>query len=220
MKNKILPIVSVVVVIIVLLLAVVVSRDSDNNQFKEFENNRNREVFKVKKVAVNCSNCIFTINGFSFGPSDYTKYEESSDFEYMYSTFYEEGEDYVTDYNKIKNEEGIHRPVFLAAILNTDKSVLRGYACGVINDKAYCIEGSKDGSKYKNNVKIIKEAYKDNLDQCFEGLGCYSCGKETVEETSFLACKDGYVATYYGEDLNCRLVATEGKGTCSDYDYD
>ena len=127
MKNKILPIVSVVVIIIVLLLAVFVTGGSD----KEPEDNRNHTVYKVKKVAENCPNCIFTIGEISFGPSNYSKNQDSDDENYMYSQFYEEGDDYVTDYNKIKNREGVHRPIFLAATMNTDKYVLNVYTCGL-----------------------------------------------------------------------------------------
>ncbi len=221
MKNKILPIVSVVVIIIVLLLAVFVTGGSD----KEPEDNRNHTVYKVKKVAENCPNCIFTLNEISFGPSDYYKYdyyeyEDSSSKASRYTQFYEEGDDYVTDYNKMKNKEGMHRPVFLAATMNTDKYVLNVYTCGLKDGKAYCLEGAKDGSKYKKNVKLLKEVFKNNPEQCYEAAGCYSCGNYNAEESYFMACKDGYVATTYGEDMKCRIVPKKAKGTCSEYDYD
>ena len=226
MKDKMLPIVSVVVIIIVLLLAVVVTGGSDDNkEYKESEDDRNQTVYKVKKVAENCSNCIFTLNEISFGPNDYYKYdyyeyEDGSSKASRYTQFYEEGDNYVTDYNKMKNKEGMHRPVFLAATMNTDKQLLRAYTCGLKDDKAYCLEGAKDGSKYKKNVKVLKEAFKDDPDQCYEVLGCYSCGNANAEESYFLTCKDGYAATSYGEDMNCRLLPKEAKGTCSEYDYD
>ena len=221
MKNKILPIVSVVVIIIVLLLAVFITGGSD----KEPEDNRNQKVYKVKKVAENCPNCIFTLNEISFGPSDYYKYdyyeyEDSSSKASRYTQFYEEGDNYVTDYNKMKNKEGMHRPVFLAATMNTDKYVLNVYTCGLKDGKAYCLEGAKDGSKYKKNVKLLKEVFKNNSEQCYEAAGCYSCGNYNAEESYFMACKDGYVATTYGEDMKCRIVPKEAKGTCSEYDYD
>ena len=89
-------------------------------------------------------------------------------------SYYEEGikygekgsilKDYVYDYTKLKDQDGNQRRFFLGHVLDKNGKVKKGYACGIENNIAFCLEGTNDGSKYGTNVEVLKEVYGE--DKC------------------------------------------------------
>ena len=94
--------------------------------------------------------------------------------------------EYTKDYTTLKDENGNQRKRFLGHILDKDGKILRGFACGIKEDKVFCIEGSKDGSTYESNKQILKKIY----------------GEEKFSQYgSYIECYDdvGAIANYYGD---------------------
>ncbi len=45
---------------------------------------------------------------------------------------------------------------FLGLKLNSNNQVTRAFACGIKDDKAFCIEGTKDGAMYNSNLTLLQ----------------------------------------------------------------
>ena len=61
---------------------------------------------------------------------------------------------YEEDWENVVRSTG--KPRFLGMILDNDNRIVRAFACGVNNEVPFCIEGSKDGSKYSDNHEILQ----------------------------------------------------------------
>ena len=66
---------------------------------------------------------------------------------------------------ELKTTTGESRKMFLGHTLENGK-IKRGFACGINNENVFCIEGSRDGSKYEDNVDILRRIFGD--DNCEE----------------------------------------------------
>ena len=103
-----------------------------------------------KKTVEGCSDCVFS----------YYTYEEEKDIGDVLTN-------YTNDYKTLKDENGNQRQYFLGHTIDKDKKITKSYACGILNDKAFCIQGI-DGLKnkdiYPNNQGIIKKVYGE--DKC------------------------------------------------------
>ena len=92
--------------------------------------------------------------------------------------------DYTNNYKTLKYDEINQRRFFLGHILDDNKKILRGFACGIENGKAFCLEGTNDGSKYQDNIEILKEIY----------------GQEKCEQfDDYIICKDELIS---GANIN------------------
>ena len=93
-----------------------------------------------------CKNCAFSF----YGEESSKRYNESV---YL--------KDYTYDYKELKNKNGEIRKMFLGHILSKGK-IERGFACGINNGKVFCIEGTRDGSMYEDNVQVLKDVFGDS----------------------------------------------------------
>ncbi len=120
---------------------------------------------KNKMTINSCENCAFSY------------YDEESSKKYGENVHLK---DFTYDYKELKTKEGENRKMFLGHILS-GKKIERGFACGINNDKVFCIEGTHDGSKYEDNALILRSIF----------------GDENCEEDDyFIICKDDiYAAT-------------------------
>ncbi|MBR3523175.1 MAG: hypothetical protein IKN87_00610 [Bacilli bacterium] len=119
---------------------------------------------KTKKITINsCKNCAFAF------------YNEESSKEFGKNVYLK---DFTYDYHELKNQNGETRKMFLGHILNNGK-IKRGFACGINNGNVFCIEGTYDGSKYEDNVQILKNVFGD--------INC-------KEDDYFISCKDDIFA--------------------------
>ena len=147
-----------------------------------------------KKITINaCKNCAFSFYDEEFSK----KFDENY---YL--------RDFTYDYNELKTKNGENRKMFLGHILNGRK-IERGFACGINNDKVFCIEGTKDGSKYEDNVQVLKDVFGD--------INC-------KEDDYFIFCKDDIFAGtnrdgtanvgVLSDGIECNVISN-GTMTCS-----
>ncbi len=66
--------------------------------------------------------------------------------------------EYYQDYTKLVSD--IEKNIFLGYILDNDGKIQRSFACGIINDVPFCLEGY-DTTKYNTNLTTVKNP---NLD--------------------------------------------------------
>ena len=119
---------------------------------------------KEEKITINsCENCAFSF------------YSEESSKQYDANISLK---DYTYDYKELQNKSGEGRKMFLGHMLENGK-IKRGFACGINNGKVFCIEGTRDGSKYEDNVLILRSIFGD--DNC-------------KEDDYFIKCKDDIFA--------------------------
>lgn len=117
-----------------------------------------------KKITINhCKDCAFAF------------YSEESNKQYDKDVYLK---DFTYDYKELKTKKGENRKMFLGHILTKGK-IRRGFACGINRGNVFCIEGTSDGSKYEDNVQILKNVFGDN-----------NC----KEEDYFIVCKDDIFA--------------------------
>ena len=106
---------------------------------------------------------------------------------------------YTSDYTTLKKND-TQRYAFLGHILDDDDKILRAYACGIKNNKVFCIQGSTDGSTYQDSTNIMNGVF-----------GPYN------SETN-LGCKPGsnnLICYSNSEATNVRML-TSGQATVED----
>jgi hypothetical protein len=86
----------------------------------------------------------------------------------------------------------------LGHILNGSK-IDRGFACGINNGKVFCIEGTHDGSKYEDNVQVLRNVFGD--------INC-------KEDDYFIFCKDDIFAGT-NRDGTANVGASSGYIECN-----
>ena len=64
--------------------------------------------------------------------------------------------DYKKDYTSIKNK------VFLGHKLDKNNNIIKSYICGIDKNEVFCLEGNNNGSKYKENKRILTKLYGKN----------------------------------------------------------
>ena len=149
---------------------------------------------KQEKTTINsCENCVFAFYG-----------EESSKQYGVNITL----KNYTYDYKELQNKNAENRKMFLGHMLENGK-IKRGFACGINNGKVFCIEGTHDGSKYEDNVLILRNIFGD--DNCKEEDYFTFCKDETFAGTN----RDGTanVGTQ-SDDIEC-MVISNGTMNCS-----
>lgn len=142
---------------------------------------------KEEKIVINsCESCAFAF------------YSEESSKQYGVNKTLK---DYTYDYKKLKNKNGESRKIFLGHILENGE-IKRGFACGINNENVFCIEGTRDGSKYEDNARILRSIFGD--DNC-------------KEDDYFIICKDDIFAAtnrdgtanvgVSSDDIECKAIS-------------
>ena len=65
--------------------------------------------------------------------------------------------EYYEDYTKLVEETG--KNYFLGHVIDDNNYIIKSYACGIENNKAFCLERTSDGSKYSSNVDILNSIF-------------------------------------------------------------
>lgn len=112
---------------------------------------------------------------------------------------------YTKDYSSLKDSDGKQRIRFLGFVLNPDETIQQAFACAIENGKMFCIEGTKDGSKYESNLAIIKSVYDEKK--------CSTRGMHTVCSGTVNSNikKNGFVST--SERGSCS-ISESGEISC------
>lgn len=149
---------------------------------------------KEEKATINsCEDCAFAF------------YNEESSKKYGTN---DSLKDYTYDYKELKNKNGDNRKMFLGHILK-DNKIKRGFACGINNDKLFCIEGTRDGSKYEDNARILRNIFGD--DNCKEDDYSIICKDDIFAGTN----RDGTANVRISSDgIECMAISN-GTMNCS-----
>ena len=148
---------------------------------------------KEKFTIDSCENCAFSF------------YNEESSKQYGTNKTLK---DYTYDYKELKTTTGESRKMFLGHILENGK-IKRGFACGINNENVFCIEGTRDGSKYEDNVDILRRIFGD--DNCEEDDYFIICKDDISAATN----RDGTVNVgVSSDDLECMAISN-GTMNCS-----
>lgn len=97
-----------------------------------------------------CPGCVF-----AWYPSSEMKWIKGSGFgenEALGNNKLNESE-YYEDYTKLVEKKG--KNYFLGHVIDDNNYIIKSYACGIEKGKAFCLEGTSDGSKYSSNVDIL-----------------------------------------------------------------
>ena len=73
--------------------------------------------------------------------------------------------DLKEDYRDVEAYSGIGT-LFLGLVLNDNNQVERAYACGVEEGIPFCVEGTKDGSKYSANNNVLNSLHSEDPSGC------------------------------------------------------
>lgn len=115
-------------------------------------------------------------------------------------------DEYKKDYKDLTTKDGKQRSVFLGYMLD-GKNIKRGFACGILNGKVFCLEGTTDGSTYDKNVEILLDVYGE--EKCTEFDDYIYC----KDEVAAGAGKMGSASTSIYDDVNC-VVENNGSMYC------
>ena len=161
------------------------SNNNNNNiiddEIIEFddEDNGPLESKNVESTLINCNDCVFAFfkdkKKFGDKVSEYTK-----------------------DYATLKDDKGYQRRRFLGLVLDASNNIQRAYACGIEKGKAYCLEGTPNGSSFEYNIGILNKVFTTGCSYNTNNTR-YTCIGETNGDTR----TDGYVSVHYDE--NCHI---------------
>lgn len=115
--------------------------------------------------------------------------------------------DYTDNYKTLKDDNGQQRTVFLGHVLNENGEIERGYACGIKDGKAFCIEGSR-GAYYDQNKEILENIYGNNCTRLDNWLYC-------MEGAKGLSARNDDSGTVYVKDSYYCIVQNDRKMYCS-----
>lgn len=149
---------------------------------------------KVEKMTINsCENCAFSF------------YDEEASKRYGDGIYLNK---FTYNYNDLKIKNGDSRRMFLGHILEGG-IIKRGFACGINNKNVFCIEGTRDGSSYEDNVVILKSIFGDI--NCKEDDYSIICKDEIIAGTN----RDGTANVGNLEDgIECMAISN-GTMNCS-----
>lgn len=102
--------------------------------------------------------------------------------------------------NKTRDYTTLNRNAFLGHILDSEGKIERAFACGIYNDKPFCIEGTKDGSKYEENRLLITSEELWN-DTCSGPNGVLYCPGAVHARIA----QDGTVNIHYNGIYGCSI---------------
>ena len=116
----------------------------------------------------------------------------------------------TNDYTTLKDQQGNQRRAFLGHKLDENNNIIKAYACGIHDDgTAFCIEGTRNGTKYSENQTILREIFGatseyDPVED--EYIGCNNDATECNSSKVFRATNDD------GGNVN---VMVRGSYSCS-----
>ena len=105
--------------------------------------------------------------------------------------------DYTNDYKTLNHQ------IFLGHILDNNKKIIRGFACGIESGQVFCIEGTNDGSKYDDNIKVLKEVYGEN--KCEQTEESFICHGDLISGTN----RQGTADVDYPDGIACMAISNE-----------
>ena len=112
-------------------------------------------------------------------------------------------DNYVNDYTLLKNEDGNQINSFLGFILNDDKKIVKGYACGIMNNNPFCLEN--DINKYEEMKEMLNEIY--NKKDCVEyeyDFHCYGNVNADIDKFGNIYVEDkNYYCSINNGSMNC-----------------
>ena len=119
----------------------------------------------------------------------------------------------TTDYTTL------NKNYFLGFTETQNGKIDRAFACGIKGEtpndgKAFCIEGTNDGSKYESNSSLLYELYGEYNELANYGCRNFGTGMGCFGVVVPDADDDGYVDVYFG-DNDC-LVERNGKFYCEE----
>ena len=90
---------------------------------------------------------------------------------------------YKTDYREVVSASGMN--YFLGMKLNSSGVIEKAYACEVNNGKAFCLEGSMDGSLYSENRTLLQSLRSEGVfDKCYDHGDSMTCVAEIEADTT------------------------------------
>ena len=121
--------------------------------------------------------------------------------------YYDEGKKYGNNGSILKDYKDdyktLDKKIFLGHILDDNKKIVRGFACGIEKNKVFCLEGTNDGSKYLDNIKVLKEVYGE--DKCEQYEEYFICHGELISGTNI----NGNADVDYPDGLACMAISNE-----------
>ena len=107
------------------------------------------------------------------------------------------GENESSGNNKLTNYTDdyttLEKNYFLGHVIDDNNYIIKSYACGIENNKAFCLERTSDGSKYSSNVDILNSVFPGcNADASASDLDCAG------SSVHGRAGSNGYVDVYSG----------------------
>jgi len=146
-----------------------------------------------------CVGCKFAHLPYQYYYSDNNEYSEER------STIVGDEEDLTKDFTTIKaygypNEQD---RAFNGFTVDANNKITRGFACGVLDDKSFCIEGSTDGSTYTSNIAILDATFEAGSCYYNESETTYMCSANTVFDG---VVDDGYVTAEASDDGRVEVV--------------
>ena len=95
-----------------------------------------------------CPGCVF-----AWYPSSETKWIKGSGQGENEASGNNKLTDYYEDYTTLEKN------YFLGYVIDNNNYIIKSYACGIENGKAFCLQNSSDGSKYSSNVEILNSLF-------------------------------------------------------------
>ena len=179
-------IISLVVISTIMLSGCGIGNNSSDNGEKINTQFKKKE--EVTKKIDTCPNCVYAL----YTSAEYINYRDN---------YYGILPDYHKDYTELKYiDTGEQIPYFLGHELDNNGKVVKSYACGIDDNKVFCLEGSKDENAYEKNKKILKEIFGE--ENCEEkdmdyGIGLfYKCMHKSNSIRYSIVYKSGRVSTY------------------------
>ena len=148
--------------------------------------------------AVNRLGLIDTCPNCTFAHLEYEKYYVDPA-----STLTGQERDFTKDFTTIKTEYNEQSRSFIGVLLDNSKTITKGYVCGVVDNKPFCIEASTDGSTYTTNINTLRKAFGNSNCYFYELETTLSCsisqdidgGNDSITLTAE-TWDDGYVEVY------------------------
>ena len=88
---------------------------------------------------------------------------------------------YTRNYKTLKYDDGTQRKEFLGYVIDSENKILKGYVCGIVNDKVLCLES--DSSKYEYNKELLNNNFSLSVckDDTSDNYGpYYECDSDDI----------------------------------------
>ena len=116
-----------------------------------------------------------------------------------------EEEEYTDDYSKLKDENGKQRRRFVGHILDEEGRIIKAYACGIENDKSFCLEGLSSDLRYDINKEILLNVFgQDKCKDVNHGFACDDVISATANDGGTVTVKtNNYCSVNSNGKMKC-----------------